>query len=115
MVRVKRGVTKRKRHKKILKANKGYEHARGKLIRIAHDAYWKSGKYAFAGRRKRRGDMRRKWILKINAALKPFDVSYSRFIKMLSDKKILLNRKALAELSVREPDIFKQIVEIAKK
>lgn len=115
MARVKRGVTKRKRHKKVLKANKGYEHARGKLIRIASDAYWKSGAYSIQGRRKRAGQMRRKWILRINAALKPYEISYNKFIKMLKDKKIELNRKALSELSIHSPESFEAVVKAAKK
>lgn len=114
MSRVKRGVTKRKKHKKVLKANKGYEHTRGKLIRIAHDAYWKSGAYAYAGRKARKRDMRRRWITRINAALTPYKIKYSQFIKGLKDKKIGLNRKSLAELSVRRPDVFEAVVKKVK-
>lgn len=114
MARVKRGVTKRRAHKKILKANRGYQGPRSKLIRVAADAYWKAGQAAFGGRRKRKGQMRQKWIVRLGAAVRPFGLSYSQFIKKLSDKKILLNRKILSELAIREPDDFKTIVDFTK-
>lgn len=99
----------------MLKDTKGYEHSRGKLIRNAEDTYWKAGAYAYAGRRKRKHDMRKTWISRINAALAPFGMKYSVFMNKLKDAKIELNRKALAELSVRKPEVFKFIVQEAKK
>jgi len=114
MVRVKRGVTKRRAHKKILRANRGFQGPRSKLIRVASNAYWKAGQAALGGRRKRKGQMRAKWIIRLGAAVRPFGLSYSKFIKKLSEKKIILNRKILSELAIREPDAFKAVVEATK-
>lgn len=115
MVRVKRGVTKHKRHVKIRRATRGYEHARSKLHRAAVNAFWKAGQYSLQGRRKRKGQMRKKWIIRLNAALETFSISYSKFIKKLADKKIALNRKVLSELAIRFPKAFKAVVEKAIK
>lgn len=114
MPRVKGGPTGRNKHKKILKAAKGYRGTRSKLFRPAQEAYLHAGEYAFAGRRLRRRDFRRLWIQKINAALKPFDISYSHFIKKLNDSKIELDRKTLADSAVSDPGTFKKIVEEIK-
>jgi len=108
--RVKGGPKGRRKHKKILKSTKGYRGTRSKLFRPAHEAYLHAGEYAFAGRKLRKRDFRTLWIQKINAALKPFDISYSRFIKGLKDKKIELDRKSLAEVAVSDPQTFEKIV-----
>ena len=113
MVRVKRGPTGVKRHKKILKLARGYRGARHRQYRWAKEAVLHAGQYAYAGRRLRRRDMRRLWIQRINAALTPYDLSYSRFTYLLKAAKIDLDRKILAQLALEEPDIFKQIVEKA--
>ena len=110
MPRVKGGPKGRRKHKKILKSTKGYRGTRSKLFRPAHEAYLHAGEYAFAGRKLRKRDFRTLWIQKINAALKPFDISYSRFIKGLKDKKIELDRKSLAEVAVSDPQTFEKIV-----
>ena len=110
MPRTKGGPTGRTKHKKILKATKGYRGTRSKLFRPAHEAYLHAGEYAFAGRKLRKRDFRRLWIQKINAALKPFDVSYSRFIKKLKDSKIELDRKSLADVALNDPGTFEKIV-----
>jgi len=109
-MRVKGGPASRRKHKKILKATKGYRMTRSKLWRSAHEAYLHAGNYAFAGRRLRRRDFRKLWITRINAALTPFDIKYSRFIKMLADKRIKLNRKSLAELALNDPKAFESLV-----
>jgi len=109
-MRVKGGPASRNKHKKILKATKGYRMTKSKLWRAAHEAYLHAGNYAFAGRRLRRRDFRKLWITRINAALTPFDIKYSRFIKLLKDKKIDLNHKSLAELALNDPKAFEGLV-----
>lgn len=113
--RVKGGPKGPKKHKKILKTTKGYRGTRSKLFRPAHEAYLHAGEYAFAGRKKRQRDFRRLWIQKINAALTPFNISYSHFIKRLKDQKIELDRKVLANIAVSDPKTFAKIVKEVKK
>ena len=109
-MRVKGGPASRRKHKRILEATKGYRMSKSKLWRAAHEAYLHAGNYAFAGRKARKRDFRTLWITRINAALKPFDISYSVFIKKLADKKIIFNRKSLAELALNNPTSFEKIV-----
>jgi len=105
-----------KRHKKILRMARGYRGAKHSQYRRAKEAVLHAGQYAFAGRRLRRRDFRSLWISRINAALTPYQVSYSRFIKLLHDSGIELDRKILAHLAVEKPEAFKKIVEkILKK
>lgn len=111
MARTRTGVTRRRRHNKILKATKGYWGARSKLYKTAHEAYLHAGEYAFAGRRLRRRDMRRLWIQRINAGLRSHDLSYSKFIHQLKNANIDLNRKTLADLAVTEPETFKNLIQ----
>jgi len=113
MPRVKGGPKGTRKHKKVLKATKGYWGARSKHFRSAHEAYLHAGEYAFAGRRLRRRNFRRLWIQRINAALTPFEISYSKFIKELKDKKIELDRKVLADLAVTDPETFGAVVKKA--
>lgn len=115
MPRVKGGPKGRTKHKKILKATKGYRGTRSKLFRPAHEAYLHAGEYAFAGRKLRKRDFRTLWIQKINAALKPFNISYSRFIKKLKDANIELDRKVLADIALNDPNTFKKIVDEVKQ
>ena len=110
MPRTKGGPTGYKNHKKILKATKGYRGTRSKLFRPAHEAYLHAGEYAFAGRKLRKRDFRTLWIQKINAALTPLNLSYSRFIKGLKDNKIELDRKVLADIALNDPKTFEKIV-----
>ncbi len=110
MPRVKGGPKGRSKHKKILEAAKGYRGTRSKLFRPAHEAYLHAGEYAFAGRKLRKRDFRTLWIQKISAALKPFDISYSRFIKNLKDANIELDRKVLADIALNDPVTFEKIV-----
>lgn len=114
MTRVKGGVRTRRRHNKIKKLAKGYLGSRHRLWKKASDSVWHSGEYAFAGRRQRRRDLRSLWITRINAALRPFEISYSKFIKMLKDKNIELDRKILSDMATTKPEEFKAVVEKAK-
>lgn len=114
MSRVKRGVTTRKRHKKLLKTTKGYRHSRKNLFRMAHQATLQAGVHAYGDRRRKKRSFRRLWTVKINAACRAQGISYSRFIKALKDKKIELDRKILADLAENHPEEFKKIVEKVK-
>lgn len=110
MARIKRGVTSHKKHKKLLKLAKGYRGVRSKLVRRAKESVLHAGAYAFAGRKQRKRDMRKLWIVQLGNAVRSEGLSYSRFIKGLKDKNILLDRKILAELAVNHPEDFKKIV-----
>jgi large subunit ribosomal protein L20 len=109
MTRVKKGLTKKKRHKKILIATKGYRGAKSSLVKTAKEAAMHAGEYAFAGRRQRKRQKRRLWITKINAALKSEGIPYNKFIKGLAEENIKIDRKILADLAISDPPIFKQI------
>lgn len=113
-MRVKGGIVPRRKHKKVLKAARGYFGARSKLFRRAQEAVLHAGAYAFAGRKDRKSNFRKLWIMRINAALAPLGIKYSQFIKLLKEKKIKLDRKVLAELALNKPQIFSKIVEAAK-
>lgn len=113
-MRSKTGTVRRAAHKKILNLAKGFWMTRHKRYKVAHEAVIHAGQYAFEGRRNRKRDIRRLWIVRLNAALKPFEVSYSVFIKMLKDKNITLNRKMLSEIAIHDPETFKSIVKSAK-
>ena len=114
MPRVKSRVASRRRRKKILKANKGYFGKRKNSIRTAHDAYWRSGVYAYRDRRAKKGDFRSLWITRINAAVREYGMKYSTFIDGLKKNSIEINRKTLAYLAMHEPESFKALVEKAK-
>jgi large subunit ribosomal protein L20 len=105
----------RKKHKKIIKLAKGYRGTRSKLYRRANEAVLRSGEHAFAGRKKRRRDLRKLWITRINAGLKEHGINYSRFINMLSKSNIEIDRKILADLAANNPQAFKQVVTKAKE
>jgi len=109
-MRVKRGFTRKRAHKKVLARTKGFRMTRHRLYKVAREADLHAGQYAYAGRKKRKRDMRRLWITRINAALKEFGVSYSKFINLLKKAKIEIDRKILAELAVSEPSAFKAII-----
>lgn len=112
MPRTKTGVTRHLRHKKVLKHNKGFRGANHKLYKRAHEAYMHSGMYAYIGRKLRKRDMRALWIIRLNAAIEQVDetISYSRFIKMLKDANVALNRKMLSELAIADFTAFSKIV-----
>ncbi len=115
MVRVKRGVISRKRHKKIIKRAKGFIGRRSKTFRAAHEALMHAGRYAWAHRRLKKRDFRSLWNTRISAALSPYELPYSRFINGLKKAEVGLNRKILSELAAENPEIFKAIVEKAKE
>jgi large subunit ribosomal protein L20 len=113
-MRVKRGVTKRRRHKKILKLASGFRAARGKLIRPARLAVEKSLIYAYRDRKQRKRQFHRLWIARINAAAREHGLSYSRFIAGLKRAGVEMDRKVLADLAVAEPKAFSELVALAK-
>ena len=108
-MRIKTGIVRRTAHKKTLKRAKGYWMTRSKRYKVASEAVLHADKYAYNGRRIRRRDIRKLWIVRINAALRPFDTSYSVFIKKLKDNKVELNRKMLSEIAIHDPATFKSI------
>jgi large subunit ribosomal protein L20 len=115
MTRVRGGGKRRKRHKKIIAATKGYRGTRGRLFKRSKEAYLRAGQHAYAGRRLRKRDMRRLWIQRINAALEEEGISYSKFVHLLKNSKIEINRKMLAQIALEDPKIFQTIVAKAKK
>ena len=112
MPRTKTGVVRRRRHKKVLKATKGFRGANSRLFKRAQEALLHSGQYAYVGRKLRKRDMRKLWIIRINAAVRQVDpeLTYSRFINLMKKGQVALNRKILAELAVNAPTAFKSIV-----
>ena len=114
-MRVKGGTTTRRRHKKIIKMTKGQWGTRSKLFRRANESMMKSYWYAYRDRRVRRREFRRLWIARINAATRANGMSYSQFIHGLKKADVKLDRKVLADLAVREPAAFTQVVEVAKE
>ncbi len=110
MARVKGGPHRYRRHKKIIKLNKGYYGTKSKLFRRANEQYLKSQWYAYRDRRNRKRDLRRLWISRINAAARQNGTTYSKLIHGLRETQINLNRKMLADLAVREPEAFSEIV-----
>src|SRR3989344_4598654 len=114
MTRVKRGVTALKRRRKILRKTKGFMWQRKSKERAAKEALLHAGAHAFNDRRKKKGNFRKLWNIKINAASRENGVSYSKLIDKLNKAGIKLNRKVLAELAEHHPEIFKQIIEAVK-
>jgi large subunit ribosomal protein L20 len=114
MPRAKSSVAGRKKHREVLKQAKGYYSSRGKHFRAAHEQVLHSGVYAYRDRRARKGDFRRLWITRINAAARDNGLSYSRFISGLRLAQIDIDRKMLAELAVNEPAAFTQLADTAK-
>ena len=110
MPRVKRGVIGHHRHKKVLAMTKGQRATRHSLYKRAHEAMMKSLSYAYAHRRERKGDMRRLWISRINAASRAHGVTYGQLINGLKKSGVEINRKMLADMAVKEPDAFASIV-----
>ena len=114
MARVKRGVTARARHKKILKQAKGYYHARRKVFRVAKQAVTKALQYAYIGRKQKKRHFRTLWIARINAASRANGLSYSRFMNGLLKAGITLDRKVLADIAVHDEKAFASIAEQVK-
>ncbi len=115
MARVKRGVTKHRRHKKILKLAKGFRGSKSKLWRPANEAVLHALRYSFFHRRKKKGDFRRLWIARINAAARTNGMSYSRMMNGLRRAGVEVNRKVLADLAVRDAAAFGEFVARAKQ
>jgi large subunit ribosomal protein L20 len=114
MARVKRGVTARRRHKKILKQAKGSYHARRKVFRVAKQAVTKALQYAYIGRKQKKRNFRSLWIARINAASRANGISYSRFMNGLMKAGITLDRKVLADIAVHDAAGFTALAEKAK-
>ena len=115
MPRVKRGTVRRAKRKKLLARAKGFFQTKSKLYRAAKESVDTALKYAFVGRRRKKRDFRRLWIVRINAAARQHDMSYSTFINGLHAAGIEIDRKVLADLAVREPDAFAAIAEQVRK
>lgn len=113
MPRVKRGVTARARHKKILKLAKGYYGARSRVYRVAKQAVIKAGQYAYRDRKQKKRQFRALWIVRINAAARMCGISYSRLINGLNKANVAIDRKVLADLAVRDMDAFAEIAKVA--
>ena len=114
MARVKGALNARKKHKKVLKMAKGYFGARSKQYRVAKQAVMKAMAHSFAGRKQTKRAYRRLWIVRINAAARMNNISYSQFMNGLKKAEININRKMLAELAVNDMNAFKSLVEKAK-
>ncbi|MBY4598394.1 50S ribosomal protein L20 [bacterium BD-1] len=115
MARVKRGVTARRRHKKIIKLAKGYYNARRKVFRVAKQAVTKAQQYAYIGRKQKKRQFRSLWIVRINAAARMHGLSYSRFMNGLLKANITMDRKSLADIAIHDPAAFGAIAEQAKR
>ena len=114
MPRVKRGVTARARHKKVLALAKGFRGRRGNVFRIAKQAVMKAGQYQYRDRRQRKRQFRQLWIARINAAARQNGMSYSRFINGLKKASVEIDRKILADIAVHDKAAFSALVEAAK-
>jgi len=111
--RVKGGVVTHRRHKKVLKLAKGHRATRHALYRRAHESMLHALKYAYCHRRERKGDMRRLWIIRINAAARAGGLSYSQFMDGLRKAKVEINRKELAEMAINDPSSFSRLLVLA--
>ncbi len=114
MPRVKKGLTKHRRHKKVLAMTKGHRATRHLLYKRAHESMLHALSYAYSHRRERKGDMRRLWISRISAASRVNGITYSQLMNGLRKSSIEVNRKMLADMAVREPDAFAQLVRSAQ-
>ena len=115
MARVTSSVARNKRKKKVLKQARGQFGARSKLYRTAKNAVERGWAYSYRDRRRRKRDFRRLWIARINAASRQHDLSYSRFISGLKNAGVDLDRKAMADLAIREPEAFAELAKLAKE
>lgn len=114
-MRTKTGFVRKRKHKKVLKLAKGYRMTKSRLYKVANEAVLHAGNYAFSGRKKRKRDFKKLWIVRINAAVSKKGLSYSKFSKLLTKSKIGLNKKVLAHLALKEPKAFDQIVKNVNK
>lgn len=114
MTRIKRGVVAHRKHVKVLKENKGYRGTKSRLTKVAKEANLHAGQYAFTGRKNKKRDFRKLWILRISSAVKAYGLNYSDFMNRLKKANISLNRKVLSDLVTNSPDAFKQVVDKVK-
>ena len=114
MSRIKRGRVRTRKRKSFLKLTKGYRWGRKNKIKLAKTAILKAGQHAYRGRKEKKRNFRRLWQVQINAAVRPFGLSYSKFINKLKKSKIELDRKILADLANNQPKIFAKIIEKVK-
>lgn len=114
MPRVKRGVTKKRRHRRILNEAEGYFGTRSTLVKVARDTVERAWRYAYRDRRQRKRDFRSLWIARINAAARPHEISYSQLIHGLGKAGIEIDRKNLADLAVSDPQAFAELASRAK-
>lgn len=112
-MRVKRGIARHRRHKKIRALAKGYRGMRRTAFKKTHEAVIRAGVNAYRDRRLKKRDFRALWITRLNAALRAKGVTYSRFVKALKEKNVILNRKVLSELAIHEPAAFEKIMKEA--
>jgi large subunit ribosomal protein L20 len=112
--RIKRGITSHRRHKKVLALTKGHRATKHSLFKRAHESMLKALSYAYAHRRERKGDMRRLWILRVSAASRSQGLTYSQFMNGLKKARVEINRKMLADMAVKEPEAFANLVTLAK-
>ena len=114
MVRVKRGLMTKKRHKKVLKATKWYRMLNSRVFSRAKNAWMKAGLNSYVWRKSKKRTFRRLWNSRINSAVRQYDMSYSKFINALYLKKVSLNRKVLSNLAIENPNVFKSVVNFVK-
>ena len=113
-MRVKRGTVRHAKHKKVIKLAKGYQGRRKSVFKLSKQAVIKAGQYAYRDRRVKKREFRSAWIIKINAGIRNFDISYSKLINLLKQKNIIINRKILADLAENEPATFESIIKEVK-
>ena len=113
-MRVKRGIHRHRRVKALRALTKGYRGMKRTTVKKGKEAVIKAGQHAYRDRKKKKGDFRSLWTIRMGAALVKHGIQYSRFIKKLSDHKIVLNRKVLSELAIHNPDVFDAVVAAAK-
>lgn len=114
MVRVKRGLMTKKRHRNMLKATKGYRMLNSRVYKRAKNAWMKAGVNAYIGRKRKKRDFRRLWTVRINTAVKAMGMNYSTFINSLYKKRVSLNRKVLSNLAITHKEVFAKVVEFTK-
>ncbi len=115
MVRVKSGIITKKKHNKVLKLAKGYWMSRHKQFKKAKEAVLHAGQYAYVGRKDKKGQFRRLWIIRIKAALEPLSIKYNQFINLMKKNKIILDRKILSQMAIDYPKVFEKLVSNLKK
>ncbi len=113
-MRVKRGVARHAKHKKIIKKAKGYIGRRKSVFKLAKQAVIKAGRYAYRDRRVKKREFRALWIIRLNAAVREFGMSYSQFIDRLGKSNITINRKILADMATNHPETFKELMKKVK-